>query len=105
MSRTDELLKDISDKLDKMIKIIALETIKDYETEQEKIEMLNSIGFRPVEIAKYLNKTPKNVGVQLVKVRKKKEKMLKNDIKINSEKNPDKMVKIKEEEIKTEINK
>lgn len=74
MSEANELLKQISDKMDKMIKLIAASTIKGLESEQEKIELLDSLGFRPIEIAKILSKSPENVSVQLNIIRKKKEK-------------------------------
>jgi hypothetical protein len=74
MTTTDDLLKEISGKLDKMLKLLVADTIKAYGREQEKIELLDSLGFRPVEIAKFLNKSPDNVSVQLNLIRKKKEK-------------------------------
>lgn len=71
MSQND-LLSDISGKLDKILKLLAIDAVKSYTTEQEKIELLDSLGFRPVEIAKFLNKSPENVNVQRSIIRKKK---------------------------------
>ena len=72
MSQTNDLLNEISEKLDKILKLLSIDAVKGYSTEQEKIELLDSLGFRPVEIAKFLNKSPDNVSVQLNIIRKKK---------------------------------
>jgi hypothetical protein len=77
MSQTDKLLAEISEKMDKMLRLLALETVKGIAVEQGKIELLDSLGFRPIEIAKLLNKSPDNVSVQLNIIRKKKEKAAK----------------------------
>jgi hypothetical protein len=73
MSLTNNLLKDISDKLDKIMRLLALETVKGIEKEMDKIELLDSLGFRPVEIAKLLNKNPNVITAHLSKIRKKRE--------------------------------
>jgi hypothetical protein len=73
MSQND-VLDEISGKLDKILKLLAIDAVKGYSTEQEKIELLDSLGFRPVEIARFLNKSPENVSVQLNIIRKKKQK-------------------------------
>ena len=75
---TEDLLKEISTKLDKILKLLSVDVIKDYSTEKEKIELLDSLGFRPIEIAKLLNKSPENVSVQLGNLRKKKNEGFKN---------------------------
>ncbi len=72
MSTTDELLREISDKMDKLLRLQALEVVKGITGEQGKIELLDSLGFRPVDIAKLLNKTPENINVVLSSIRKKK---------------------------------
>ncbi len=71
MSQND-LLEVISEKLDKILKLLAIDVIKEYGSEQEKIELLDSIGFKSIEIARFLNKSPANVRVQRAKIRKKK---------------------------------
>jgi hypothetical protein len=73
MSQTDKLLTEISEKMDKMLRLLAIGTVKGIEKEQDKIELLDSLGFRPVEIAKLLNKSQDNINVQLSKIKKKKE--------------------------------
>ena len=74
MSQTNDLLSDISGKLDKMLRLLALDAVKNCKMEQEKIELLDSLGFRPIEIGKLLNKSADNVSVQLSLIRRKKEK-------------------------------
>jgi hypothetical protein len=76
--QTDNLLEEISDKLDKVLKLLAIDAVKSFEKEQQKIELLDSIGFKPSEIAKMLNKSPENVSVVLGSMRKKKETATKN---------------------------
>jgi len=75
ISPTDKILTEISGKLDKMLRLLAVDAVKGIRTEQEKIELLDSLGFRPVEIAKLLNKSPDNVNVQLSTIRKKRKKV------------------------------
>jgi len=77
MSQTNEYLKEISEKLDKILKLLAIDAVKTIEKEQGKIALLDSLGFRPIEIAKFLNKTDDNVNNQLKDLRKKKEKATK----------------------------
>lgn len=72
MSQTDKLLKEISDKMDLLMRLVAADVVKPANVEQDKIEFLSTLGFRPVEIAKFLNKTPDNINVQLNLIRKKK---------------------------------
>jgi hypothetical protein len=72
-TQTNDLLIDISNKLDKVLKLLAIDAVKDFEKEQQKIELLDSIGFKPSEIARFLNKSPENVSVVLGAMRKKKE--------------------------------
>lgn len=67
-----KLLEQISEKMDKLLRLQALEVVKDVPGEQGKIELLDSLGFRPIEIAKLLNKTPENINVVLSTIRRKK---------------------------------
>lgn len=73
MGQTEDLLSDISAKLDKILRLLTIDAVKGIEKEQEKIELLDSLGFRPVEISKLLNKSPDNISVQLTIIRKKRE--------------------------------
>lgn len=74
MGEIDKPLAEISKKLDNIQKLLAIITVKGIETEQAKIEMLDRIGFKPVEIASFLGKSPDNISVQLSIIRKKKQK-------------------------------
>jgi len=85
MSQND-VLTQISEKLDKILKLLAIGAVKECSSEQEKIELLDSLGFRPIEIAQLLNKSPDNVNVQLNIMRKKKQKSLKTAVKTETEK-------------------
>ncbi len=62
----------VVDKLDKMLKLLARQAVGGMAREQDKIEVLDSLDFRPSEIAKMLNKSPENVSVVLSSIRKKK---------------------------------
>jgi hypothetical protein len=71
-SQTNNLLAEISSKLDKVLRLLALDVVKGYGKEIEKIELLDSLGFRPIEIAKLLNKSQDNVNNRLFEIRKKR---------------------------------
>jgi len=73
MGQTEDLLNEISSKLDKILRLLTIDIVKGIEKEQDKTELLDSLGFRPVEIPKLLNKSQDNINVQLSKIRKKKE--------------------------------
>lgn len=75
MSQPNEYLIEISEKLDKILKFLAIDAVKTIEKEQGKIALLDSLGFRPIEIAKFLNKTDDNVNNQLKDLRRKKDKV------------------------------
>lgn len=68
---SERLLTEISAKLDKLIKLQALVFVKDIQNDQDKIRILDSMGFRPTEIASLLDKTPHNISVVLSNMRKK----------------------------------
>jgi hypothetical protein len=61
------------DKFDKTIRLLTILALKGVEREDEKIELLDMMGFRQSEIARLLNKSPQNVNVVLTRLRKKKE--------------------------------
>jgi hypothetical protein len=73
LSQADKLLSEISGKLDKMLRLLAIDTVKGLDKEQDKIGLLDELGFRPSEIARLLNKSIQNVSVQLGIIRKKRE--------------------------------
>lgn len=72
MSQADKL-DDISNKLDKIIKLLAFDIVKGIEKEQDKIELLDLIGFRPTEIAKLLNKGTNVITAHLSQIRRRRE--------------------------------
>ena len=84
--QTSDLLEEISGKLDKVLKLLAIDSVKGFEKESQKIELLDSIGFKPSEIAKMLNKSPENVSVVLGSLRKRKEPKPKNEAKVEDNK-------------------
>ena len=61
---------EIVKKLDTLIRLQALLLVRGEPTEQAKVALLDQLGFRPVEIAKMLNKTPENVGMVLLRLKK-----------------------------------
>ncbi len=71
-SKELKVLQAMLEKLDKIEKLQALEAVKGKEREQDKIELLDSLGYRPVDIARLLGKTPENVSVVLGNIRKRK---------------------------------
>ena len=69
----------IIDRLDKILKLLARQAVQGMTREQDKIEALDSLDFRPGEIAKMLNKSPENVSVVLGIIRKKKQPKASNE--------------------------
>lgn len=67
----DKQFLAVQDKLEKLTKLIALMALRQEESEQEKIRLLDSMGFRQIEIARILNKTPDNIGMVIRRLRKK----------------------------------
>ncbi len=68
----EEQFAVLVDKLNKMLKLLASENVKGLPREQDKIEALDRLDFKPSEIARMLNKSPENVSVVLGIIRKKK---------------------------------
>jgi hypothetical protein len=96
MNETEKLLREMSEKMDKMLKLMALNAVKENQVEQEKINILDSLGFRPVEIASLLGKSPDNVRVQLLNMRKKKGKSEKESEKLEQQETNSSIVTEKE---------
>jgi DNA-binding CsgD family transcriptional regulator len=65
-----ELLKDIADKIDKGIRLLAINATLG-KKQNEQIEFLNNAGFKPKEIADILGTTGNTVRVALAGIRKK----------------------------------
>ena len=67
--------KELNVKLDKIVKLLALLVLKDQQKETDKIKLLDSLGFRPIEISGILSKSLSNVTTTLTLVRKKDKKL------------------------------
>jgi DNA-binding CsgD family transcriptional regulator len=63
--------KEISSKMDTIIRLLALNVVKDMKKQKEKILYLTSFGFGPTEIANLIGTTANTVNVSLSKSRKK----------------------------------
>jgi len=69
---TDELLEEISKKLDKLIAVSSIQ-VKDM-GQNQKMKILNDMGLQPKEIATIIGTTPNTVSVELSKMKKNKTK-------------------------------
>jgi DNA-binding CsgD family transcriptional regulator len=67
---TDHLLTEISLKMDNVLKLLALNLVKDLEKQKDKIIALSEFGYAPAEISKMLNTTSGTVSVALNRSRK-----------------------------------
>lgn len=67
----NDVNQEIKDKLDILVKLTALNIIKDIDY-PEQVMLLSSIGLQPKEIAELLAKTPNSVRVTLSRLRKEK---------------------------------
>ena len=65
-----EQFKIVVDKLDKVTRLLAVQTVKCLENEQDKVELLDSMGFRPSEIDKLLNKSSGYASAALSNIKK-----------------------------------
>lgn len=68
---TERLLIEISEKLDRMTKLFSIVALRDKETDKEKIELLDSVGFQSIEIAKLLDRQANAIRAQLSRIRSK----------------------------------
>lgn len=66
----EKQLEEINDKLDKIVRLLAQGLLKDMKFQKEKILMLYSIGYRPLEIAQLLGTSSNTVNVTLSEARK-----------------------------------
>ncbi len=63
----------LTDKLDKMLKLLALGQVKGIAKESDKIELLDSLGFKGAEIDRLLGKSSGYSAVVLYQLKKKKQ--------------------------------
>jgi DNA-binding CsgD family transcriptional regulator len=65
-----EAWPEISMKFDKLIRLSALNVVKDLKTQKEQISVLSDANFKPKEIADILRTTSNTVSVTLTEIRK-----------------------------------
>ena len=82
---SDSTLKEISQKLDILIKLLAINLVKDTKTQKEQITLLSEVGFHPIQIADILGTTNNVVSVTLSST--KKQKQTKEKVKLKRELN------------------
>ncbi len=63
----------VVDRLDKILRLLTIEAVKGKEKEQDKIDLLDSIGFKSSEIDRLLGKSPGYSSVVISQLRKKKQ--------------------------------
>ncbi len=63
----------VVERLDKILKLMAMEAVKGLPKEQDKIERLDSFDFKSSEIDKLLGKSPGYSSVVLSQLKKKKQ--------------------------------
>jgi DNA-binding CsgD family transcriptional regulator len=66
---SEDILREISKKLDVLIKLIAVDVAKGREL-REQVRLLDQAELAPREIARILGKTPNTVSVTLFNLRK-----------------------------------
>jgi DNA-directed RNA polymerase specialized sigma24 family protein len=76
----EKQFKEIINKIDLIVRLLALNIVKDLAVQKEKILALSSFGFGPSEIAKLLGTTPNTVSVALSETKKKAKKEEKQTI-------------------------
>lgn len=62
--------EDVIERLDLVIKLLAMNVMKEEETQKDKIIKLSKIGLQPKEIANILNTTSNTVRVTLSSARR-----------------------------------
>ena len=70
----EKQFKELTDKLNLMTRLLALNLVKDLKTQSEKIVVLSSFGFGPSNIADMLGTSSNTVNVVLSSIRSKKKK-------------------------------
>jgi hypothetical protein len=66
---SEDILRDVSKKLDVLIRLIAADVAKGREL-REQVRLLGQAGLAPREIAQILGKTPNTISVTLFNLRK-----------------------------------
>ncbi len=65
--------EEISDRLNKILKLLAIQAVKDQPEEQAKIALLDSLGFTPGDIDGLLGKKTGRASKVLYELKKKKQ--------------------------------
>jgi len=94
--KTNPQLTEISVKLDKVTKLLALNLVKDMKPQKTQIAFLSDAGFEPREIADVLSISGNNVRVTLHTIRKEREK--KNSESLPNESSIEAAVEVNENE-------
>jgi len=74
LKKQEDFLSEISRKLDLLIRLSALDVIKDLKAQKDQIMLLSDVGFQPKEIAGILGTSSNTVRVALHSIRKKETK-------------------------------
>lgn len=67
----EKQFKEITGKMELIVRLLAVNMVKDLKVQKDKIVALSSFGFGPSEIAKLLGTTPNTVSVALSEMKKK----------------------------------
>jgi len=65
MTNNEEVLKRVSNKIDLIVRLLALNLVKDREIQKKQIITLHSFGFGSSKIANILDTTPNSLNVTL----------------------------------------
>lgn len=68
--KTDGLLKEISDRLDTLIRLYAMGLVREIKLQKDQISVLDEAGFKPKQIAEILGTTSNTVSVSLSAIKK-----------------------------------
>ena len=80
----DRQFSSIVDRLDKILRLLTIEAVKDKVKEQDKIDLLDSLGFKAGEIDRLLGKSPGYSSVVISQLRKKKQPKSPSDNQANA---------------------
>ncbi len=65
--------------MDKILRLLTIEAVRDKVKEQDKIDLLDSLGFKATEIDRLLGKSPGYSSVVISQLRKKKQPKVPTD--------------------------
>lgn len=66
----DKQFTMLNEKMEMIVRLLVLNLVKDMKTQKEKILMLDSLKFKPSEIARLLGTTSNSVSVTLYQFKK-----------------------------------